>query len=195
MARAHELSTSVSGVGYPIRPVDRWYLRTRADLELDGNSFGGNFLDTTMETDGPRRILQRAHFTTACNNGMKPGTLDAIGRGADGRAEAKAIPTEKRTVRLPPPEEMQRQTMHGNSRGFRSAGDLQNLPQLPQLPAGRTMEGFNLEPMGRGKKKKLKSVSADTRYDKRGMGRGGPMFWPENSFSMSQTMANFNSLW
>ena len=25
------------------------------------------------ETDGPRRILQRAHFTTACNNGMKPG--------------------------------------------------------------------------------------------------------------------------
>lgn len=35
----------------------------------------------------------------------------------------------------------QRQTMHGNSRGFRSAGDLQNLPQLPQLPAGRTMEG------------------------------------------------------
>lgn len=61
MARAHELSFSVPGEEYPVRAVDRWlrkrrmrdsdlrwYLRTRADLQLDGNTFGGYFLDTTM---------------------------------------------------------------------------------------------------------------------------------------------------
>ena len=25
----------------------RWFLKTKADLELNGNSFGGHFLDTT----------------------------------------------------------------------------------------------------------------------------------------------------
>ena len=38
----------------------------------------------------------------------------------------------------------------------------------------------------------LRSVSADTRYAKRGLGRGGPKFWPENSFGMSQTMTNLH---
>lgn len=163
--------------------MDRWYLRTRADLLLDGNSFGGNFLDTTTDHDGPRRVLQRVHFTTACNRGQKPDTFNVQ------LNPSRAGEPEKRSVRLPRAEEMQRQTMCGTgARGFRSA---EELPQLPRLPSGCTMEGFSIEPLGRGKKK-LKSVSADTRYAKRGLGRGGPKFWPENSFGMSQTMTNLH---
>ena len=43
-----------------------------------------------------------------------------------------------------------------------------------------------------GKGAAPRSVSADTRYAKRGWGRGGPMFWPESSF-MTQTMTNLHS--
>mmetsp|Transcript_50873 Transcript_50873/g.95159 ORF Transcript_50873/g.95159 Transcript_50873/m.95159 type:complete len:196 (-) Transcript_50873:76-663(-) len=192
MARAHELSTGMTAPeGYPVRPVDKWHLRTKADLELNGNTFGGHFLDTTTSHELPRHILERTQFTVACNRGEKPG-----GRGISQKLPDTVAPSPKagapqKRLRLPnelPSLDVEQQ---GQRRGVRpvnasSMGDLHHLPALAE--AGGIYMPSQLTATG----KKLKSVSADTRYAKRGWGRGGPLFWPETSYGMSQTMTNLH---
>ncbi|CAE7446938.1 unnamed protein product [Symbiodinium natans] len=199
MARAHELSTGMAPEGYPVRPVDKWFLRTKADLELNGNSFAGHFLDTTTSHELPRHVLERTKFTVACNRGEQPGPL-LDERGSRGRnilpdaapqgKSPKAAPSpQKKRLRLPPADDSQLpQTTQSRAQPIASStGDLHHLPQLGQTG------GFHVDPRRTGRGNKLKSISADTRYAKRGWGRGGPMFWPESSFCMSQTMTNLHS--
>mmetsp|Transcript_42258 Transcript_42258/g.98607 ORF Transcript_42258/g.98607 Transcript_42258/m.98607 type:complete len:204 (-) Transcript_42258:110-721(-) len=200
MARAHELCTGMAPPeGYPVRPVDKWFLKTKADLELNGNSFGGHFLDTTTSHELPRHVLERTKFTVACNRaGANPGLADEPGSRhkplpdlspQQKSPKAGPSPAQKKRLRLPPADESQQPetVRHGGRQNASSTGDLHRLPQLGQTG------GFHMDP-GRttGRGKKLKAISADTRYAKRGWGRGGPMFWPESSFCMSQTMTNLH---
>ncbi|CAJ1387135.1 unnamed protein product [Effrenium voratum] len=181
MARAHELSTSVAGENYPVRPVDRWYLKTRADLQLDGNSYGGHFLDTTTDREKARQVLQRVQFTTAVNRGLM--TQDA---------ELEDPPRPEKRVRLPAAD--MRATFTEKLSAPSAPSPARRLPQLelrrsePRLPAPGPPPPQPPQPLPGGmdeRRKKLKSVSADTRFSKRGLGRGGPRFWPEHSFSQS----------
>ncbi|CAE7944861.1 unnamed protein product [Symbiodinium necroappetens] len=195
MARAHELCTGMAPEGYPVRPVDKWFLKTKADLELNGNSFGGHFLDTTTSHELPRHVLERTKFTVACNRGANAGADEPGSRhkplpdlSPEKSPKAGPSPAQKKRLRLPPADESQQpETVRHGGRQNASTGDLHRLPQLGQTG------GFHMDPGRTTRGKKLKAISADTRYAKRGWGRGGPMFWPESSFCMSQTMTNLHS--